>query len=311
MSCATSAPKPSSLLLSDILQAPDIIKLPYEVTESGLFIVEAGLGDNIKGKMILDTGATRSAIYEHIYTSSGIGLTGKFINIHGMVHSGLRPELLLPFMELGGHRLDDISVAVLEDPAEDQLPANRYNGLIGLDVLSHYYAYFDNPASTLFLIPRSYSNIDLPRHWQDVSLRTNPFGLNWQDLKFLDVRVTGKVVPALFDLGSEISAISWSAINHPQVKIQERRLKKNWELRGAIGTFDPKLKVRLKKFRSGQKFWEVHDFIILNFESLEILGIEKEPFMIAGAGMFSQTSFWLDLQDNKILFKPEWDQSTP
>jgi len=304
IACTTTASKTSAFDLSEILQAPDVVTLPYEVTEAGLFQVEVGIGEKLVSKMILDTGATRSAIYKHLQNQLDIGLSGETIRIHGMVESGLRPELISPYIKIGGRKLEGLSVAVLEDLPKDSHNARPQGGIIGLDILADYYVYFDNQSGLLSLIPRHYTHINLPPEWLRVHLKNNPFGLDMQTLKYMDIRVTGKIVPALFDTGSEINAINWSAINHPQIKLEQRRLRKNCRLRGAVGEFDPKVKIRLVKFRSGQKFWDLREFIVLNFQSLDVLGVNDQAFMIAGANMFSDTSFWLDLKGDEILFDP-------
>ena len=64
------------------------------------------------------------------------------------------------------------------------------------------------------------------------------------------------------------------------------------------------MKVKLKDFRSGQKFWDTQNFLILSLESLDVLGVNDQPFMIAGVDMIAGGTFWLDFKAEQIAFKP-------
>jgi len=286
------------------LKQSDIINLPFKLSENGLILVPTYVDEGQPVLMIIDTGATRSAIYEPLYQRLGLEHTNEIVQIHGMVESGLRPELILPFMVLDHHKIDNVTVAVLEKFKHKSESLEEIGGLIGLDVLDGFYLYFDHERQVLSLIPTKYPPPILPNSWARVVLTSNPYKDDGRPLKYFDVRVTGQLVPALFDTGSEFNLINWTAIKHPLLSVSRKKLRDEWELGGAIGTFEPTLKVKLAGLRSGQKFWNNQGFLVLNFESLEVLGVKDDPFLIAGADMFTKSTFWLDLEAGEIAIKP-------
>jgi len=286
------------------LQRKDVINLPYKISDAGLIVVPVYFDENGAIDMILDTGATQSAIYSHLQNRLNLSVTDKTVQIHGMIESGLRPELSLPFLKLDQYRIDNLRVAMLETSSEEQNDVSQIGGLIGLDVLSEFHIYFDKDTKILSLIPTRYANLELPNNWLRVKLKSNPFINDNQPLKYLDIRVAGQLIPALFDSGSEFNIMNWSAARHPQLKAIRRKLRKNWELEGAIGQFKPTQKVRFLGLRSGQKFWDSRDFLVLDLDSLDILGVDNQPFAIAGADMMTQNTFWLDLSRNELILKP-------
>ena len=287
------------------LTRSDIINLPFTRTEHGLISVPVNIDDGAPISMVVDTAATQSAIYNHIYQRLELDQTSATVQIYGMVESGIRPEVILPSIRLDRHKISALSVAVLKKTEEKGFEAPDVDGLIGLDILDDFYIFFDHERQVLSLIPDSYTPPTLPPSWSRIALKPNPYKSDNQPLRYFDARVAGNIIPALFDTGSEFNLINWSAVKHPQVQAVRRSLKKKWEIGGAIGKFRPRSKINIGDIRSGQRFWPRQDFIVLNFDSLNVLGIEDQPFMIAGVDMIANRTFWLDLKAEEIVFKPD------
>lgn len=291
------------------LQRPDIINLPYKISEQGLILVDAAIDDGPPVAMIIDSGATRSALYENVYERLDVEASSNMVNIFGLTGSGTRPEVTLPFLELDGHKIETVPMAVLETSAQNaSLTSSKIGGLIGLDVLKNYYIFFDQNRRVLSLIPAQYAAPNLPVSWAHVTLKSNPYKTDDLALKYIDLRMNGQIVPALFDTGSEFNLINWPAIKHPQIWANRRKLREQWELAGAIGTFKPQLNVKGLDLRSGPKSWTEQDFLILDFDNLDILGVENQPFIIAGSHMFTDTTFWLDFNQGKMAFKTSLEE---
>ena len=289
------------------LERPDIINLPIIKSENGLILVPTSIDEGDPVLMIIDTGATRSAIYQSFYQRLGLEKTHETVQIHGMVESGIRPEIQLPYLDLDNKRIENLTFAVLEKFAQKSKSSDKIGGLIGLDILDSFYLFFDHERQILSLIPIKYPPPILPSSWSRVVLSSNPYIDDGRTLKYFNVRVTGQLVPALFDTGSEFNLINWPAIKHPHILTTRRKLEDQWRLAGAVGKFDPRTKVKLVGFRSDQKFWSGRDFLVLDFESLHKLGVKDRPFIIAGTNMFTKSTFWLDLRGGEIVFKPGSD----
>ena len=86
-------------------------------------------------------------------------------------------------------------------------------------------------------------------------------------------------------------------------------------MQGAVGVFKPQTKIRLRHFRGGQKFWEDKDFIVMDFESLDILGVADQPFIIAGMNLFAGETIFIDFERNFLAIEsgvteddPYWEE---
>jgi len=286
------------------LRQPDIINLPYETSERGLILVSANIDDGSPITMVIDSGATRSAVHEGIYSRLEIPRTDANVKVYGLLDNEPRPELILPYIRLGTHEFKTLSVLALKKLKKPSDAKVQIDGIIGLDILQNFYIFFDNEKQVLSLIPHRYLPPTLPTSWTRIKLNSNPYRQDDWALKYFDLRVNGQTVPALFDTGSEYNLINWAAIKHPQIRARRRKLREQWQLEGAIGTFDPRVEVRGLDLRSGPKQWGATDFVVLNLKSMNILGVNGQPFVIAGTNMFNQNTFWLDLKTGEIVLKP-------
>lgn len=301
--CATTSDK--TYTLEQALEKNVAISIPIRVSDRGLIVLEDIKIDGHPVDMVLDTGATQSAIFE----ASLNRLDTKMLSygetmVHGMMQSKQHDIVTLKKLEVGPLQFLTKPMVILDNRDLGFSDVVEYEGLIGMDVLANYKVYISPKAGELRLIPNR-ADVLIPYYWDKVELIENPFLDDNRSLHFIELRVDGRKTPALMDTGSEFSAMNWNSASYTQVKYIRRRLRKDWELQGASGTFEPVAKVKLKRVRSGQKFWENKDFIIMDFESLDILGAEDEPFIIVGMNLLAEETFVLDFENNILAIKPE------
>jgi len=274
------------------------------MTAKGLIVLEGVKIDGRALDFILDTGATQSAIFETSLKQLGLNLTSySETMVHGMMQSKQHRIVNLPNLEIGPIQFSTKPMVVLDDRVLKFGDVDKYDGLIGMDVMSNYQLYFSPKSGELRFIPNS-ADVLVPNAWEQVPLIKNPFIDDNRALHFIELRVHGRKTPAMVDTGAEFSAMNWKAARFVEAKGMRRKLRETWELEGAIGTFEPSAKVTMERVRSGQKFWENKDFVIINFKSLDILGVEDEPFVIIGMNLFREETFFIDFEQNLLAIKP-------
>lgn len=300
--CAT--PPPASIELAQALDQDVAISIPMSLTEKGLILLKDVKINGRSMDFVMDTGATQSAIFDSSLRRLDLNLTSlSETMIHGMMQSKEHRVVNIPDIEIGSIEFQQMPMVILNDREVEFGSAERYDGLIGMDVLSDYQLYISPQAGELRLIPNR-TEVFVPSSWQRVTLLENPFIVDNRALHFIELRVDGRKTPAMLDTGAEFSAMNWSSASFAQAKPIRKRLRKEWELQGAVGTFDPTAKVIMDRIRSGQKFWDNKSFIIMDFKSLGVLGVADEPFIIAGMNFFSEEEFFLDFQRNLLAIKP-------
>ena len=299
------------LTLEQALEEKLAITLPLRVSEEGLLIVENVQINGESLEFVLDTGATRSAIFQKSLEKIDLNLVAKDETmVHGMIESQKRLIVNIPNISLGSLQLQRLPLVILDTPVSYLGDRKSYDGLIGMDILINYHVIIAPSEGALKLIPNE-KDIYVPSSWSRIDLVPNPFLEDNRALHFFYLRVAGRRTPALIDTGSEFSILNWPAAQYSQVRQIRRRLKKDWEMQGAVGTFKPTAKITLERFRGGQKFWENNNFIIMDFESLDILGVNEQPFIIAGMNLFSGETIFMDFKANVLAIKSEGRQTQP
>lgn len=307
--CVT--PPPASIDLEQALATKVAITIPMSLTEKGLIVLKDVKVNGRSMDFVMDTGATQSAIFESSLQRLDLDLTAlKETLVHGMMESKERSVVNLATVEVGPIKFHVKPMVILDDREISFGSITQYDGLIGMDILADYQLYVSPRLGELRLIPNR-TEVFVPRVWQRVDMMENPFLADNRDLHFIELRVDGRKTPAMLDTGSEFSAMNWPSASFAQAKPIRKRLRKEWELQGAVGTFDPTAKVVMDRIRSGQKFWDNRSFIIMDFKSLGVLGVEDEPFIIVGMNFFSEEEFFLDFERNLLAVKPRRNAPRP
>ena len=305
LAACETVPRPQGLSISDIETDPRVQSFTLPQTPHGRMVIEAGLPNGRQVNLMLDTGATRSALYASEWEKLDTAGDGqKEVRIHGMLAADIQPLMTLPTLRLGTTTLRDVPIARLNNPEREARERELHDGILGMDILSQFHIYVDRPAEILKLIPKEIGQITPPPAWRIVSLKPNPFLEDGRALHFMDVRLGNALTPALLDTGSEFNLMNWNTSRFPQLRAVKSRLLKKWEIEGAVGTFQPVSKIRATDYRAGQKLFEGTDFIVLDFESLDVLGIEDNPFIIIGADALKNERYVLDFERDKLTFAP-------
>ena len=292
--CATGPKTLEEAVVSD-----DAIRVPLSASPDGLLIATVVLNDGSARPFLIDTGATRTVMFQSVVDE--LELEGlRHLRVHGMVGSEVRGTATLDSLSLAQETLEDLEVIVLPDrpyDAEDPLVAD---GILGMDVLGNYRLYVGPARDELVLLGLDQPAPVMPLNWARVDLEPNPFGRETKGLRFLHMRVNGRMAPALLDTGSDVSVMTYEFANWPEVRQARRRMKEQFELAGAVEVFNPRVEVRGVDMRAGSRVWYDEDIIIKSLDSLEVMGVAGQPFMIAGANLLDDGMFYLDFSENVL-----------
>lgn len=303
--CASvsSDTKTKSIALSKLERKKDVIALPYKLNKYGLIYVPIETEKGTKF-FLVDTGATRSALFRgqaDALIKSGTHYSSA--QIIGLASSGRFPLIALNDIKIGKRKFSKTSFAVLPERPEENGSIN-HAGLIGMDILQGFNMFVNSETNTMYLIPEKYPKPENVSGWTPVHLY-NHTNLSDKNLHFFDLRVGGHLIPTVLDTGAEFNIINWDATIIPQLKRLKRRLVQEWEINGAIGDFDPAIKLDVTRMRAGRKRWQKNEFVIMNFDHMDSLGFADKPLAIAGMDIFARKSFYLDLAGDQILFPPD------
>ncbi len=299
--CSTIAG--NHVFLKDILENPRVITVPFQMQESGLILLEGVVVGEQSMTLLLDTGATRSAIFQKTFDGLEVDLSiDRTVNIHGMSNVVRRDVTIIPSLNMGGVEFANVDFVILPDRAKNNLlrqSQTPMDGLIGMDVLSDYTLYLSRRGAELKLIPKDIV-VRAPRNWSKIALTENPFIDDDRGLHFFTVDMLNDDIPTLFDSGAEINVMSWNDLRHRKLKTLYKTLRQDWEIQGAVGSFRPIGKVRLDFIRAGDVTWEEKDIIFMELGSLDILGADDSSFLVAGFNLIDNDEVLIDFERNVL-----------
>ena len=309
VSACTTPPKPDlGVKLSEIIHQPDVISFPLKKSEHGRWIVPLRIDETHQAEMIIDTGATYSAIFETAMSRLElVSNPEKTIRVHGLVTQGTTNTTVANKVEFGQHYLGSKTFAVLpnDDPDEDYI--EPFDGVLGMDVLERYKLYISAGNEIIYFIPAGEKAIEKPNQFIEIDLYSNPYNELAQGLHFYDLSVKNKNVPALLDTGNDVHIINWHAATFVEARSLRSRLRWQWEVAGAIGEFKPVVTANIRNLKSGRYEWEDTIMIIKDTDSLDFIGVADNPFIVAGVELFDERDVFIDFENNKLWLQPPPD----
>ncbi len=291
--CVTTVP-PSIPL------GPGVTTVPYAKTPRGLFYVEAMVDGQGPFPFVIDTGASSSALFEDFARAQGIFINEEDqIFVRGLLDVGERPSARLETFELGNITVEDMRVIVLAGGIRDFNVA----GVIGLDLFGDGAILMNDRDRTFTIAPPGALNSDEVRGWDKVPLLRAPEGAPDFGLRFARFKRGPDIdFLTLVDTGSDFSSVNWVAADLIQpIRGLREQLRRQWEVQGAIGSFRPRALVTFETLTLGERDWRDVDVVVLELDSLDVIGAETGPFMIAGANLFADRSFIVDFENDLML----------
>ena len=301
LSACASLP-PGHISFKDLPKSPQVSEFPIIFEEDGLVILPSVEIDGNQLKFILDTGATRSALFEsaHRRLFKSDEIPGQ-VNVHGLSNIGNRDLINIPELKLGQYSFADQTFVVLPN-REKSL---QYDGLLGMDILGDFSLHFSRQKDFLRLIPKDLT-VQAPSNWQEVPLFPNPFKEVGESLHFFNMQMSGDVIPVLLDTGAELNVMNWGLKSHPKLRQIYDALRQDWEYQGATGKFRPSIKVRVDIAQANEAVWKNKEFLIMRLDGLEILGVEERFMAIVGLDFLDNDEIFIDFERNTLSVKPKY-----
>lgn len=298
--CANTPP-PSASTSPSPKQITPFLSIPFTLTGEGLYQIEVSLNGQGPYQFLIDTGATISVVFEHTANTLNLDTTaGETATIHGIIDSQERPLGVLAQLTVGSLQKSNLRVAILEDRVENP----SLDGILGLDFLKEHALVFDLDRMSLDFTVSDQFQAPRYRRWNFIRLNPNPYAEEDYGLVFLYLTLGGYRTPALLDLGASFSVANWSTGQNRQLRTYRLRLRERWELEGAIGTFSPKLTARFNKIFAGEHTWYNQNVLMLDLQTLNIIGVDGKPLMIAGADLFNDSTIAIDFPGQRLYVKP-------
>jgi len=252
----------------------------------------------------LDTGASISIVFDKLRNKLELETApGKSVTIQGLVTSGQFPLVNISRLQVGREIWADPRIASL--PGGTAASA-KIDGILGIDFLRRYAVGFSTEDRVLRLYPPNLVRDRSYRGWASVPLERVNIGESGAALYFFEIEISGKKLPALFDLGAGPNMINWSAARSLNLAPLNRRGEEL--LSGAFESTPVVARLNAKEVRTAGIRWRNEVFLVADLEIFTSLQQDDSPLVILGSGLFNQRDFVIDFVRNRLLVKVAMDE---
>ncbi len=277
---------------------------PYHIVNGGRIVIDARVNDQGPFHFALDTGASISIVFDELRNQLELETaSGNSVTIQGVVASGQFPLVSISRLQVGREIWADPRIASL--PGETAASA-KIDGILGIDFLRRYAVGFSTEDRVLRLYPPNLVRDRSYRGWAVVPLERVNIGESGAALYFFEIEISGKKLPALFDLGAGLNMINWPAARSLRLAPVDRRVKE--VLSGALESTPVVARLNAKEVRTASIRWRNEVFLVADLEIFATLQQDDSPLVILGSGLFNQRDFVIDFVRNRLLVKVAMDE---
>ncbi len=274
----------------------------FERLAGGQYVIDVSVNAQGPFKFMIDTGASRTSIFEKTQARLGIkNLNNSKRIVNGMNGAALRPVVIANSISFAGHRVSNHAIIVLEDWGK--VGSEHLAGILGMDVLDGLVLSFRHGTGEVQIEAGKDLNWRTYRRWTKINLNLtpNPYPEAEYGLLFTHTLFGGLRIPTMLDTGAGFSAISWDIVEGTKLGKEKKRLREKWVIQGAIGEFKPALRFVMRNMIVGGLEFGKRDLVVLNFDQLPINGYGKYPLAVVGVDLFAGHDFILDLNKGDVL----------
>ncbi len=267
--------------------------------DPGLILVDATVNGHGPFRFALESAASISVLLESTAEAAGIAAhPDKRIRLQGMTGSGTFPAAEASRIAVGNLTWDSPLLVLLPDSSPI---AGRLDGILGIDFLSQYAVAYSADDRAVRFYPRELlADEHGYRGWATIEL--NEVRVPDSDASILGfgIMISGKRIPAIFDIGSDSSLMNHRAARAIDVHVRKRESE---AVSGAFGTTIFATKLIFWEIWTGGQLWRRRNFLVADFPVFEAVGMQNQPAVVAGVDLFNRRDFVIDFAGMRLLVR--------
>lgn len=290
--------------------AEPVAVIPFRTDYNGWLTVEARVKGQGPLDFIIDTGSTRTLIFEQTVALIG-GVrpsNGAPVSVIGLSSQKKFPTFYVGDVEIGGQTMPDLLTVILPDwRVEGRAP----HGVIGLDFLEQFHVEFDSEAGLMRLFQSTDPYAPPARSWKSAAIARETFHLEEKEgLYLVDVSLNAARVPFMIDLGATGSIVNERAANlgakgdRTGFAISINRGRGASRIKDASSEKATTSYRQFSRVRIGKTVWRDVGFSVFEAPIFAELGVEDEPFGLIGVNLFEHRSFAFDFAHGRLFIGP-------
>lgn len=283
--------------------AEPLASVPYRIAFNGWYAVDVTVNGEGPYSFIVDTGATLTAVFENItFYQSFAPADGAERRVLGVTGAQNLPAALIGDIDVGGlHLKNHIGVII----PNWEGPGPKPYGVLGLDFLSRYIVFFNTAEKRIEFYDPNNPPTDIMRDMTRTRLRYSKFNQQERGLYNITLKIAGRRIPCIFDLGAVGTMINYRAMRRllGGVYIDAPRatgVTTGSKIRDVFGDEDIARAFRAGPIKVGRATWGTRVLIVYNAGIFQDLGLYNKSYGLLGSDLLRDRNFIIDFADERF-----------
>jgi predicted aspartyl protease len=275
---------------------------PYRIDYHGRLVTDVYVNGQGPFQFLIDTASSRSLIFEHVRRQLNLTQSqpGR-MTVYGINDVADVMPVKPHELQVAGETIPDLLMGVLPDSEADDP-----DGILGVDVLSHYFVVLDRGTMRLKLLPPADTSAAAYRDWSEVELMPRPLKKFPIQFWYLRARFNDRDITSLFDLGASMTMLNWGAAE--QLGVHKSRFRSYGPppalLQDVLGKEAPAVRADGLEVRLPGKTWFKQSAMIADAPVFSYFDLEEKPSAIVGLDLLRNNSLAIDFAGHRLYLGP-------
>jgi predicted aspartyl protease len=280
-----------------------IASIPYRMDFNGWYTVDININGKGPYTFIVDTGATLTIIYKNTSDSQEFAPADEPARrILGIIGAQTLPAVTIGDLDIGGIAMNDHVGVIIPDW---DTPGPKPHGVLGLDFLTRYTVLFNTEKKQIELYNPNNPPTDIMAGMSRTRLRLSTFNKDYGGLYTINLRIAGRFIPCIVDLGADGTLINYSAMRRLMGGIyvgpsRSAGSTTGSKIRDVFGDESAARAIRAGPVRIGSARWGKHTFVVYNAGIFQELGVHRKGYGLLGADLLKDRNFILDFANERF-----------
>ena len=275
---------------------------PYRIAQDGRLVTDVYVDGQGPFSFLIDSASSTSLMYEHVRAKLNLGQSQpQNLVIYGINDVAEAVPVRPRSLSIAGEEINNLTVGVLPENGAD-----RFDGVLGLDVLARYFVVLDRNTMRMKLLPPVPASAKPYEDWAAAKLTMRPLRKFPIHFWYLSARFNQRRFTTLFDLGAGTTMMNWDAAE--ELGLHKRDFDRFGpppaELQDVLGKSAPAVRILDLDVGLPGKTWDRQLAIVSDAPVFGYFDLDEKPAAIMGPGLLRDTSLAIDFADGRLYLGP-------
>jgi hypothetical protein len=275
---------------------------PYRIAHHGRLVTDVYINGQGPFSFLIDSASSRSLIFEHVRKQLGLTQSQPgLMTIFGINDVGNAVPVKPGPLRVAGEEIRDLTLGVLPD-TETAGP----DGVLGTDVLAHYFVVLDRRAMRIKFLPPDGDAARDFSGWAQTSLVSRPLKKFPIQFWYLKTRFNDHGITSLFDLGAGTTIMNWEAAE--RLGLHRHNFATYGPppqtLQDVLGKRAPAVQLLGLEMRLSERTWTKQTAIVADAPIFNYFDLDEQPAAIVGPGLLIDNSLAIDFAGQRLFIGP-------